>query len=122
MRSGRSHQTPALLANLSVEVRRVFQGEKKTVFSYIGDVDAAKIAIVLDHVERLCATVAGEWYVEVESMTPGPLLFKSLTHRFTDLRRRGIRECLRVVPTSLVDADAASGVSRWYRPLSEAPW
>ncbi len=123
MPSGKAHRNAAPLANLNLEVQRVFRGERKTVFSYVGDVDAARIAVVLDHVERLCATVAGEWYVEVESTTPGPLLFRALTHRFTDRRNRGIRERFRVTSTATpVESAAATSAARWFRPFPQVPW
>ena len=125
MQDGKGRRAPALLTNLSIEVQRVFGGEKRTVFTYVGDVDAARIAIVLDHVERLCAAVSGEWYVEVESTTPGPLLFRALTQRFTDLGKRRVRERFRVVstPGALAPSTAeSSAAAQWYRPFPQAPW
>jgi len=112
------------LANLSVTVHRVMDGEKTTVFAYVGDVDATRIAVVLDHVERLCAAGSGEWHVEVESTQPGPLLFRALTRRFLDGRQARGRESFVVstAPPARRPAVPSSAVAQWFPPFPQAPW
>lgn len=81
-----------------MRVWRLIGGAPQGLFTFAGDIDAAVLRAVMQHVRRLTAAVPGDWRVEVFGSGLDGGLLQAVKDDLGDLRRSGLRPRLALAP------------------------
>lgn len=85
-------------SGLSVRVWRLIGGAPQGLFTFAGEIDAAVLRAVMQHVRRLTTAVPGDWRVEVFGSGLDGGLLQAVKDDLGDLRRSGLRPHLALTP------------------------
>jgi len=97
-RLNRNAWTRPATSGLSVRVWRLIGGAPQGLFTFAGDIDAAILRAVMQHVRRLTTAVPGDWRVEVFGSGLDGGLLQAVKDDLGDLRRDGLSPRLALAP------------------------